>query len=193
MKKNKGFAFIETVITVVVLSASLLYIYNSYNSIIRDEEVKLYYDDVAYIYKTNYLRRYLEEYANLDTFKNNDIFFEDSYIMTIGSGSNLLFDSKEKERKMEFLELNYNISQMVLVKSKMLDECINDDKDICENSLKNLSYKFRSYINTLNSTDYDYYLVVEYSEIIRNDSGKIEKCIPGSDINCISHYASLGL
>ena len=48
--KKTGFAFIETIITIVILSASLLYLYNSYDAIISDEEMRLYYDDVAHIY-----------------------------------------------------------------------------------------------------------------------------------------------
>ena len=46
-KKNRGFIIIETIITVVVLSTSLLYLYSSYSSIINREETRLYYDDVA--------------------------------------------------------------------------------------------------------------------------------------------------
>ena len=57
MKKNKkGFVLIETIVTVVVLTTSLLYLYNSYSSIIANENTRLYYDDVAYIYKANYIR-----------------------------------------------------------------------------------------------------------------------------------------
>ena len=64
--KNKGFVFIETIVTVLVLSTSLLYLYNSYNNIIDKEETRVYYDDVAYIYKTNYIKKFLEESLKID-------------------------------------------------------------------------------------------------------------------------------
>ena len=66
---KKGFAFIETIITVVLLSTSLLYLYNSYSSIISGEETRLYYDDPAYIYKTNYVRKFLEENTDIENVK----------------------------------------------------------------------------------------------------------------------------
>ena len=47
---KKGFAFIETIITIVILSSALLYLYSSYSAIISEEETRLHYDDVAYIY-----------------------------------------------------------------------------------------------------------------------------------------------
>ena len=48
MKKN-GFASIETIITIVILASSLLYLYNSYSVILSEEEIRLTYDDAAYI------------------------------------------------------------------------------------------------------------------------------------------------
>lgn len=58
MKNKKGFAFVETIITVVILSASLLYLYSTYNAIISDEKVRLYYDDPAFIYYTIMLENF---------------------------------------------------------------------------------------------------------------------------------------
>ena len=70
MKNKRGFVFVETIITVVVLTTSLLYLYNSYSSIINSEEERLYYDNPAYIYKTNYIRDFLESNSNIDSIKN---------------------------------------------------------------------------------------------------------------------------
>ena len=38
MKKKNGFAFIETIVTIVILSAALIYLYSSYSAIITEEE-----------------------------------------------------------------------------------------------------------------------------------------------------------
>ena len=40
--KNKGFVIIETIVTVVILTTSLLYLYNSYSTIINREDPKQY-------------------------------------------------------------------------------------------------------------------------------------------------------
>ena len=70
MKKKNGFAFIETIVTIVILSAALIYLYSSYSAIITEEERRVYYDDTAFIYYTNYVRKFLEEYADLNTIEN---------------------------------------------------------------------------------------------------------------------------
>lgn len=196
MKKRNGFAFIETVITVVVLSASLLYIYNSYNAIIKDEETKLYYDDISYIYKTNYIRRFFDESSNIEWIKKNG--FEDKYIITLGNGYEGMFNSVQMTNKMneslEKIVTSYHINQILLIKSKMFDDCISES-DLCKNEMDKLTYNMRSYVNTLNDTSYDYYLVIEYAEKMSVvDGEKVPvKCTPGTDINCNSFYASLGM
>ena len=91
---KKGFAFIETIITIVILSSALLYLYSSYSAIISEEETRLHYDDVAYIYYTNNVRKFLEEYSNIEDVKKNA--FNNRYIEVIGTGYDGLFDSDEK-------------------------------------------------------------------------------------------------
>ena len=48
-----------------------------------------------------------------------------------------------------------------------------------------------NYIKTLNELDYNYYLIVEYSEHLSN--GKVSKCVPGTDRGCDLYYVSLGI
>lgn len=191
--KKNGFTFIETIITIVVLSASLLYLYNSYSSIIKDEESRLYYDDTAYIYKTNHVRKFLEASTNIDYIKK--FAFTNSYIITIGPGFDSMFNEEQKNKGMDYSLENifqsYNINQMVLIKSKMFDDCVDETLSLCKTSLENLSYNMKEYINTLNDTTYDYYLVIEYAEKL--EQGLITKCNPGEDKRCISYYASLGM
>lgn len=192
MNKKKGFAFIETIITVVILSTSLLYLYNSYSAIISDEEVRLYYDDVAYIYKTNYVRKFLEEHTDIENIKKYA--FENSYIVTIGTGFESMFNENQRNdgaiASLENIVQSYNINQMLLIKTKMFDECY-EDSLICKTSTENIGYNLKTYVNTLNDTSYDYYLVVEYAE--RVDSDNVIKCTPGTDKRCVAYYTSLGM
>ena len=192
MKKKNGFAFIETIITIVILSAALLYLYSSYSAIITEEERRVYYDDTAFIYYTNYVRKFLEEYADLNTIKNNA--FNETYITTIGAEYEGLFKSdKNMKESLEKIVQSFKINQIILVDSKMFDECFSNAQDKCDRSLENLGYNLKTYINTINDTSYDYYLVVEYASNIDEDTKKLDKCTPGIDKKCNSYYSSLGI
>ena len=191
MMNKKGFAFVETIVTVVILSTSLLYLYSTYNVILNDENTRLYYDDPAFIYSTNYVRKFLEEYSEIDSIKRN--YFDDTYIVTLGSGFNGLFSATEMANN-RFDSLNtivnsFKINQILLVKSTMFDNCFEGNEEYCSSSISNLNYNLKKYVNSLSDTTYDYYLVVEYS--INEESNL--KCIPGVDKRCKSYYASLGI
>ena len=190
---KKGFVFIETIITVVVLSASLIYLYSSYSSIINNEEARVYYDDTAYIYKTSYIRDYLLNNTNIETVKSTA--FENTYATNIGPNYSGLFSDEGKRADFESLWNSFNVYQMLLISKDLISECdgSSKDTDICKNSYNNLSYNLRSYIRSLNDTSQDYYLVVEYSEKINDADGNIISCTLGTDTYCHSYYASLGI
>lgn len=185
MKKN-GFAFVEIIITVVVLCTSLLILYSTYSAILSDENTRLYYDDPAFIYKTNYVKDFLKEYTKIEDIKRT--FFEQSYVITIGTGIDALFKDSSSKEPLEIIVENFKINQMVLVKSEMFDNCIDsENNDMCKKSLENLNYNLQKYINTLNDTSYDFYLVVVYS--LKDTSN--EACDLGMEKRCKNYYASL--
>lgn len=193
--KNKGFVFIETIVTVLVLSTSLLYLYNSYNNIIDKEETRVYYDDVAYIYKTNYIKRFLEENANIEYVKSEA--FKKSYVTSIGNAFDNFFNEAQLEENMnnslENILNNFRVNQMFLVKRNYIDECDGSEtSDECYFNATDNAYNLTNYIKSINDTKHDYYLVVEYSEKVDSD-GKITKCTPRVDTNCRNYFVSLGL
>ena len=211
--KNKGFVCIETIVTVLVLSTSLLYLYNSYNNIIDKEETRVYYDDVAYIYKTNYIKRFLEENANIEYVKSEA--FKKSYVTSIGNDFENFFyelqvnekteDTEETEeiseaeiivdlkKSFENILNNFRVNQMFLVKRNYIDECDGSEtSDECYFNATDNAYNLTNYIKSINDTKHDYYLVVEYSEKVDSD-GKITKCTPRVDTNCRNYFVSLGL
>ncbi len=57
--QNKGFIFIETVIVLVVLSASLIGLYSSFSSVINTLENRKKYDNINDIYKVNIISEIL--------------------------------------------------------------------------------------------------------------------------------------
>lgn len=192
MKKN-GFAFIETVITVVVLSASLLFIYGAYSAILSEEEKRVYYDDMAHIYMNNYIRKFLEEYSDIENIKRNNK--DDVFILTIGSETDNLFNQDGVAKKAN-LSLNniydtFHVNQALLVKTTTFDTCMDATNTTCNNTLNRVSINLRNYLNTINDTSYDYYLVIEYSEKVVDD--KTEKCTPEFDTHCTTYYASIGM
>lgn len=193
--KNKGFVFIETIVTVLVLSTSLLYLYNSYNNIIDKEETRVYYDDVAYIYKTNYIKRFLEENANIEYVKNEA--FKKSYVTSIGNAFDNFFNEAQLAENMnntlENILNNFRVNQMFLVKRNYIDECDGSETSgKCYFNATDNAYNLTNYIKSINDTKHDYYLVVEYSEKVDSD-GKITKCTPRVDTNCRNYFVSLGL
>lgn len=193
--KNKGFVFIETIVTVLVLSTSLLYLYNSYNNIIDKEETRVYYDDVAYIYKTNYIKRFLEENANIEYVKSEA--FKESYVTSIGNAFDNFFNEAQLAENMnnslESILNNFRVNQMFLVKRNYIDECDGSEtSDECYFNATDNAYNLTNYIKSINDTKHDYYLVVEYSEKVDSD-GKITKCTPRVDTNCRNYFVSLGL
>lgn len=193
--KNKGFVFIETIVTVLVLSTSLLYLYNSYNNIIDKEETRVYYDDVAYIYKTNYIKRFLEENANIEYVKSEA--FKKSYVTSIGNAFDNFFNEAKLAENMnntlENILNNFRVNQMFLVKRNYIDECDGSETSgKCYFNATDNAYNLTNYIKSINDTKHDYYLVVEYSEKV-DDTGKIIKCTPRVDTNCRNYFVSLGL
>lgn len=194
---KNGFVFIETIITVVILCASLIYLYSSYNSMINNEETRVYYDDVAYIYRTSYFRDYLLNNSNIEIVKS--IALANSYATNIGPMYSGLFDDEESRADFENLWTNFNVYQMLLVSSDLISECDGrESSGICYDAYNNMSYNLRNYVISLNDTSQDYYLIVEYSEKINDDItnsnvGKITSCTQGTDIRCHSYYASLAI
>lgn len=156
MKKN-GFVFIETIIAIVVLTSSLLLLYSTFTKLLQSEKTHVNYDDMAYIYRTWYIKNELKElnlnsvlyYLNTNSTKD---------FITIGTEYEDLFNnSSEKEYISKILD-GFEVKQMILLKENRMDDirrCILDDackgsisvhvSDGMLNYLKNLSVDVTSY------------------------------------------------
>lgn len=64
MNNNKGFIFLETIIVTVVLTTTLIFLYSNFSKNINDEKKRLYYDDIAYVYKTIFIRNAVKSTIN---------------------------------------------------------------------------------------------------------------------------------
>lgn len=208
MKKN-GFSFIETIVTVVVLSTSLLYLYSSYSNIILNEERRLTYDDPAYIYKTSYIKKFIETNTDLERIKTIDFASKDSYVLTINPNYENLSSNPLTSDGLEAIINSYHIYKIVLIDSQIFENCNfteseNASNIKCRNSKENISTNMQNYLKSLNSDNNDYYIVIEYTEKLDAD-GKITKCVPIENTtvnnrnetiykNCdFTYYSSLGI
>lgn len=61
---KKGFVFIETILTIVVLTTTLVILYTNYSRAVIAERRRLYYDDISYVYKTSVIRDILDQTVN---------------------------------------------------------------------------------------------------------------------------------
>ena len=69
MNNKKGFVFIETILTIVVLTTTLVILYGSYSRSVQSEKRRLYYDDISYVYKTMVIRDAFSKSVNTSKFK----------------------------------------------------------------------------------------------------------------------------
>lgn len=192
IRNKKGFVFIETIITVVVLSASLIIIYSAYSSAISDEKTRLYYDDPAYIHRSYFVREFLYLNSNIEYIK--DYVFNNSYITTIGVGFDTMFTQEQEDagmrQSLQILYDIYNINQMVIVDGATAKECLIHPDASCKTAYQFVSVNMAGYIKTLNLLENKYYLVIEYTEKT-NEEGIVERCTPSIDTRCLSFYTVL--
>lgn len=158
---KKGFAIIETIIVVVSLTTILIMLYKTYSGYVNQEEQKIYYDDIVDIYRTNNIKRYLENYSNMGSFVSS--YFEQNnnhLIVAIGSDSSGLFDDEEHKEYFSAMYQFYNTSQLIILKTDfdIISDCTltsRFDTDIssaaCNTSFKNLDANLFKFIKTLGS------------------------------------------
>ena len=114
VKKN-GFVFVESIVAVVILTSSLLLLYSTFSNILQSEKVRIYYDDVNYIYRTSYLKERLND-VNFEYIKDN-MLTEGNYFKIIGLDTPNLFDNSETEKNIiASMFEDYEVRELVLIK-----------------------------------------------------------------------------
>lgn len=178
---KKGFVFIETIIVIAVLLASLMLIYTLYVNSISSETIRLRYDDPAKIYETFYIKKYLESF-NLDELKRK-IDSGEPYQM-IYRGQSEVFGSSYSNEKIFFenLWMDLNIKSIVLLPynvSELVKCKTSNTAAICSNP------NLLNYLKTLDDGDAaDYRLVIEYATTLAGNS-----CVSTS--GCFNSYSSV--
>ncbi len=190
MKKNKmGFVFIETIVVVAVLITSLLYLYRTYVSLSNGERTRLFYDDVGYLYRTFYVKKYFVS-QRLDRISSHLSDEESSdnvnYLISFGCGSGDVFDDYDKEDGFcELMSQELHISNIYLTYYDLskLQQCKNHE-GLCS-VFSRVNSSLGSYLRSVGGSGISgYRLIVEYKE-----DGYGNAC--SDEEHCRYYYASV--
>lgn len=163
MSNKKGFIFIETIITIVVLAAALLYIYANFNDILIKEKTRIYYDDISYIYRNYYVKELFlgSGLASIVNSVNND-----NPMVMIGCQTPGLLNDENKEI-CNNLQASLDITRIVIAIDDLsyIKKC-DDDSSKC-NYLNYFSDSEISYFKTLGKleTKSNHIMIIEYSHV----------------------------
>lgn len=194
MKRKKGFVFIETLVVIAVLTVSLLMTYSSYSSIVTKENIRIRYNDSAYMYRTYYLSQFLRNFRlDLVVSNLNDISGSDGYNMLAGfyCSGDIFVNAEDNQGLCETLFSNLNVSNAYITYNDLSfiqDECTNNDKGKCE-MLVQVREEMANYLKTIGGNGKKgYRIIIEYSE---TKSG--ETCLEETGQKCKYYYTTLSL
>ena len=68
---KKGFAFIESIIAIVFLTSSLLLLYGTFKRVIQNNKNRINYDEISYIYRSEYVKYMLSSNQNFNQILDN--------------------------------------------------------------------------------------------------------------------------
>lgn len=172
---RKGFVFTETIVAIVILTSALLLIYTSFNNVLQSEKVRVDYDDVAYIYRTYYIKNVLDN-LNINNVLQSLNSDNNKYFTTIGIETNSLFENNDNYRNLlaKILQ-DYNVkNQIVILKKDKINKlkecnltCASDnacsDNESCNTFFTEVSEEMRNYIKTIDiDVKCDNVLTIEY-------------------------------
>ena len=190
MKNKKGFVFVETIVVIVVLMSSLLYLYSTFVALRNNEKRRVTYDDVANLYKTYSIKKYLVSQrldriiSHLDSSNRSD---KSNFIISFGCNNIDIFDQYQKEKAFcEIMSQQLHISNfyMTYYDLSILQDCDQSRDGLC-NILSTVSVDLGNYLKTLGGKGISgYRLIVEYKS---NEQG--ETCM--NDEHCISYFATI--
>lgn len=107
INKN-GFMMVETIVMIVFLAISLLYVYRSFSSALSMEKTKIHYDNTSYIYRTFFTGEYLT--ASGVNIASTTLIPSSGYLEVTCSSSFLT-----NKEFCDMLKTEYNINKMYIV------------------------------------------------------------------------------
>ena len=175
MKKERGFVLVETIVVITIMSATLLSILTNFNSILVNEKRRMYYDDPAYLYRTNYILEMMMDNSivdYLDEKLDDNISGNKNLLITVGCHNTEVFNPELEDG--EFCQkivsngsLDVEGIYFTYMDTNALTECKGDNCELHDN-LKGLSRNMVNYLKSLSVVDEsikdDYMIVIEYKK-----------------------------
>lgn len=194
MERKKGFVFIETLVVIAVLTVSLLMTYSSYSAIVTKENIRIRYNDSAYMYRTYYLSQFLRNFR-LDLVASNldDVDGNDGYNMLAGfyCSGDIFVNEEDNQGLCENLFSNLNVSNAYITYNDLSfiqDDCTDNTKGKCE-ILVQVREEMANYLKTIGGNDKEgYRIIIEYSETKAGES-----CSEDEGQKCKYYYTTLSL
>lgn len=157
MKKKNGFVFMETILTVVILTTTLVVLYADFSSGVISEKRRLYYDDISAVYKTLAIRDAFDRSVNAAKFRVAVANAQTNYYFYMfGPNSDIFYDNTLMNQAREL----YNYKVLIYVPFTLfssLKTCTNtqNTRDVkCKNTLNQLDAyadaTFTDYLKTVN-------------------------------------------
>ncbi len=190
MMNKKGFVFIETIVVIVVLISSLLYLYSTFVTLSNNEKRRITYDDIANLYQTYSMKKYLVSQrldriaSHLDSTNSSS---NVNFIIPFGCGNTDIFDHYKKEGSFcEIMSQELHVSSFYLTyyDLSVLKNCDNFNSGLCS-TLYNVSPELGNYLKTLGGEGADgYRLIIEYAKNEQGNSCHDEE-------HCIHYFSSI--
>lgn len=186
MKNKKGFVFVETLIVVAVLTASLLILYSTYSSIIVKEKNRIKYNDPTYLYRTFYLKKFFNSFSLNYLTNNSDVLNKEKNYITAVSCPQILMNDVNNLGFCESLIREFHVRNIFLTYSDLtpLQNCY-DNSGVCSSllSLGDRQGKTAEFIKTIGKEENDgYRLIIEFAE------AKDGSYCTDTESNCDSYY-----
>lgn len=181
-KNNKGFVFIETIVVITFLAASLIIIYAAFTNLLTTEKRRMYYDDPIYLYRSYYILDFLQKndvnsYIASELSEENTVSSE-NLLIEFSCGEYSIINSDDAQNFCESIINNQHFSvehiYFTYYDTTPISECTNNDGEsincVSHKSLEKVSANALKYIRSLGGFGKEgYRMIVEYKETIDNE------------------------
>lgn len=204
MKNKKGFALIETMITIVVLATALISLYVLFNNMLIKEKRRMYYDDPIFVVRSDYILNmfldalnavnhasgYVDNHVDLGDLLNEGNVETSAvkklYLRSFSCDNTLFKDNTAVSyAQCQNIYNDFELYRVYISRFDLsyIDTCENSNSDLCIN-YNMLNTQAKNYLRSLPYVPggEGYYVIFEYY-----DNGSGEKC---TNENCMHQFAS---
>ena len=150
MKKNRGFALVETLIVSIIIATILIYIYVQFNKINSSYDEAFTYNDVDDLYKLDSIKGYIN---SLDSTTITNI------TTKIDSDDIIIMDKNEDT----YTNIEYLDNQVDLLNNLDIKTLVLTKADINNVDTSSLSITLKNMIKKINNKSDNYRIIAEFN------------------------------